>query len=350
MKSLKVGIIGCGKIAQKAHIPAFKLIPGVDVYAVADINKNLLKKVARKYNIPHMFTDYKELLKEEVIDLVSICTPTPTHAKIALDAINAGKHVLVEKPLAINAKDAFEVVKAAKENNVKLCCVFNYRYFPAVRRAKKVIESGALGELVSVRGFTHTHFPVAWSRSTWFYYRGGVLYDFAPHLIDMLLWLCDVKPKSVYAVGGDFLKEAGFINYAQILIESDDKVILSADISWLTGTLMFLIDVHGTGGHLLLDVRYNHLTEFHGVPIPLDYVRDFKDRMISILHMFLQKTLFKGALAFYPQLIRDFVASIRMNRAPPISPERAAYVVAVLEAAEKSLTKREVIEINELIS
>ena len=98
VKTMKVGVIGCGAIAQRAHIPTFNSIEGVEVQAVCDINEEKAKKTAKKYKIKEYYTDYKTMLENPSINLVSICTPPNLHAEIIIEAARAGKHVLVENP------------------------------------------------------------------------------------------------------------------------------------------------------------------------------------------------------------------------------------------------------------
>ncbi len=346
---MRVGVIGCGAIARKAHLPALKSINNIDVWAVSDINRRVAERVAKKFNVPNIYTDYKELLKDDSIKTVIICTPSFSHAEIAIESARAGKHILVEKPLAMNIKEAVEIIKATKDNNVKLCCVFNYRYFPAVQNAKEKISSGSLGNIVSMYGVAHTHFPISWTRSTWLYHKGGALDDFGPHLIDMICWLNGSEVKEVYAMGGDFLRTMNFINYIQILMRFENRSLSIADISWLTGPFLFTINVHGTGGHLNLDVRYNHLEEIHGVPTPLDDLRSFKRKMITIAKDIISKAFFKGALAFYKQIYEDFFFSIEKGGEPPISGEEGLRVTAISEAAKISIKEKRPIYLKDLI-
>jgi len=346
---VRVGVIGCGTIARRAHLPALKSIDHVEIWAVADVNRKAAERVAKKFNIPNVYADYKDLLKDETIEAVSICAPSFSHAEIAVESAKAGKHILVEKPLAMNVKDAVKVVKSAKEHNVKLCCVFNYRYFPAAQKAKEIITNGNLGDIVSIYGIAHTHFPISWTRSTWLYHKGGALDDFGPHLIDMICWLNESEVEEVFALGGDFLGTTNFINYIQILMKFKNRSLAVADISWLTGSFLFVIDVHGTGGHLRLDVRYNHLEKFHGMRTPLDDFRSFRTRMTTITKDVISKKFFRGALAFYKQIYEDFILSIEKGIKPPITGEEGLRVTAISEAAKISLAENRPVNISDLI-
>ena len=100
METIRVGIIGAGGIAQYGHLPAFRNTPGVEVVAIADINEKKLAHVAEKFGIPRRFTDYREMLEQADIDAVSICTPNYHHREMSINSLNAGKHVLCEKPVS----------------------------------------------------------------------------------------------------------------------------------------------------------------------------------------------------------------------------------------------------------
>ncbi|MFX0068130.1 MAG: Gfo/Idh/MocA family protein, partial [Candidatus Hodarchaeota archaeon] len=336
---MNVGIIGCGAIARRAHLPAFKSIPNIEVISVADLRCELAQKVSKEFYISKYSEDYKEILGDPSIDIVSICTPTPTHYKIVLDAANSGKHILVEKPMCMTSKESLEILEALKENGVKLCVVHNYRYFSAVQNSLKRINSGYLGRIVSIQGRGLTHFPVGWTRETWFYESGGVLYDFAPHVVDLALFFSNDKPVTVSAVGGTFL-QGDFLTYAQIQIGFNNGTAANVDVSWLTGTFLFDINVHGTGGLTSIDVRGNHSYELHGIPTPVDDIRNFTRKMISTAKGVLRRNLLIGPLSLYYPLIRDFIESIQKNRKPPVTPEDAANVVAVLEAAKVSIERK----------
>jgi len=345
---LRVGIIGCGAIARRGHLPAFKAIKNVEVDSVADIDKDTALRVSKEFNIPKYYLDYKEILNDPSIDLVSICTPTPTHCQIILEAAQSGKHILVEKPLCLTVEEGRKILKAVKENDVKLCVVKNFRYFPAVKKTLERIKRGYLGRLVSIQASALTPFPVVWTRATWLYHKLGVLADFAPHLIDLILLFADSEVTRVNAFGGDFLNTVDFINYAQIQMEFKNGTLATADLSWLTGTSISCINIHGTGGHIFLDVRNNYFYELHGIPTPIDDFKSFSQKFFKTVKGVLSKELLIGQLGFYFPLIKEFIKSIEENRKSPITPEEAFKVVQVLDAARLSLEKKSVIKVGDI--
>lgn len=140
-----VGIIGVGGISGYVHLPGLQLCPQAEIVALCDSNADLLKQRAEQYNVAHTFTEYRDLLQHPGVDAVVIATPTIMHAPIALAAIAAGKHVLVEKQLAMNYAEAVQMYEAAKQAGVVHMTAFTYRFVPAMRYLKYMLGQGTIG-------------------------------------------------------------------------------------------------------------------------------------------------------------------------------------------------------------
>ncbi|QQG38503.1 MAG: Gfo/Idh/MocA family oxidoreductase [Candidatus Woesearchaeota archaeon] len=187
----KFGVIGCGKVAER-HIEAIKNIPNASLVAVADIDIERAKKFANGYNVKAYY-DYKELLKDPQIDVITICTPNSTHPKIGIDAAKAGKHVLTEKPIGTKLEEAEELIRVCKKYNKKLGVVKQVRLNPAVQLIKDAIEEDKLGRILSA------NVTIRWNRNENYYKTfpwhskkdldGGTLVTVASHYIDILQWL-----------------------------------------------------------------------------------------------------------------------------------------------------------------
>ena len=348
---MKVGIIGAGAIVRRGHLPSWKRLQSIEVSTIADVNEILAKNIAKEFNIPRYSKDYQELLDDPSIEIVDIATPTPSHSEIVLKAIKKKKHILVEKPLAFSLKEAKEIHQALKGKNLKLNIVQNYRYYRSVAKVKERLESGRLGKIVSMNGLALAHFPVSWTRSNWLYHQGGVLYDFAPHLVDLVLWLHSSQPKNVTAFGGDFTKKnMEFITHAQILIEFEDSSTATMDVSWLTGTNLLRLNVHGTGGHVFLDVKDDIFLEIHGTATPLHNIRRFIREIKSVVRGLITGNFFKGPVGYYHLLLTDFIKCITDDLPPPTPVEQGLMVNAVIEAAQKSIETKKAIEIQSILS
>jgi len=201
-KILKVGIIGCGGIANGKHMPALAKIPEVQMVAFCDIVQERAQEAAKKYGVDgaKVYTDYKELLKDESIDVVHVCTPNKSHADITVDALESGKHVMCEKPMAKTSRDALRMVEAAKRTGKKLTIGYQNRFRSDSRYLKKFCSEGGLGEIYYAKAHAIRRRAVP----TWGVFLneeeqgGGPLIDIGTHALDLTLWMMDnYSPKCV---------------------------------------------------------------------------------------------------------------------------------------------------------
>ncbi|MFN3422824.1 MAG: Gfo/Idh/MocA family protein, partial [Armatimonadota bacterium] len=146
MSKIRVGLIGVGSIAQAAHIPSLKSL-GVTIVAVADAVEERAKQIAEQHGIPNAYGDYRQLLKRDDVDAVVISTPTSTHYPIVTAALKAGKHVLCEKPPAMNEREAEKMAELADQQKLVLMYALQNRYRNDTRALKKLVEQGELGEI-----------------------------------------------------------------------------------------------------------------------------------------------------------------------------------------------------------
>lgn len=348
---MKIGIIGAGAIARRGHLPICRTIPEIEVAGIADLDESLARRVAEEFKIPKYCSSCDELLQDDSIELVDICTPTPTHLDMVKMAIEKQKHILVEKPLAASLKDALEIQSLVQKDGTKLCVVQNWRYFPAVIAAKERISKGYLGSIITLHGTGLVPFPTHWTLNTWPYQQGGTLYDLGSHLIDMIFWMKDFAPvKKVYASGGDFTQgNMDFVNYAVINIEFEDGSIAIADISWVSAMMLkFTLDIQGTGGGIFLDARNNVFAETRGFSTPFDDIGYFLKKMWKVGTGVINGNYFKGANLGYKPLILGFLHSINGDGEIPVPVEQAVMANAILEAATKSILEGKPICIKEL--
>jgi predicted dehydrogenase len=149
--ALSIGVIGVGVIGN-AHIRAYMSQKNVEVVAVADVNREALKSVSERFGIEEAFTDYRDLLRLDEVEAVSVCTPPFNHARITCDAASAGKHILCEKPMAMNSREAEAMVQASRAAGVVLgVCSARSRFSPHVELAERYLSEGRLGKVYYVR-------------------------------------------------------------------------------------------------------------------------------------------------------------------------------------------------------
>ena len=204
-----IGIIGFGGIAKAAHATGYKKLPDwCEIVAAADIEpERLTEAQSDKWNIPHVFTDYKKMLEMPEIDAVSVCTPNYVHMQPTLDAFAAGKHVLCEKPMAINATQAKQMVAAAQAANKKLQIGYNLRFGAGAQAARRAAQEGLLGDVYFARARALRRRGVP----GWGVFidkekqGGGPLIDIGVHITDMTLWLMG-HPKPIAASGQTYTK------------------------------------------------------------------------------------------------------------------------------------------------
>jgi len=189
MPTLKAAIIGAGLIATKKHIPAFLKQKGkVELVALCDLNREAAQETARRFGIPRVYTDLSAMLLEERPDLVDICTPPKTHAAVAVEAMSRGCHVLIEKPMAVNVAECDEILRASRENNVKVCVAHSDLFYPPFLRARELVAQGAIGDFTGMRIFLSTPTDYMTSRENHWAHRlpGGVIGEAGPHAVYML--------------------------------------------------------------------------------------------------------------------------------------------------------------------
>ena len=206
---VKVGIIGCGGIANGKHMPSLKKVPDCEMVAFCDIVVERAEKAAKEYGTPDakVYSDYKELLKDPEIDVVHVCTPNRAHSFITVDALDAGKHVMCEKPMAINSAEAQKMLDAAKRSGKLLTIGYQNRFRPDSAYMKQEAEDGTFGEIYYAKATALRRRAVP----TWgvflneYEQGGGPLIDIGTHALDLTLWMMNnYKPK--YCVGTTYHK------------------------------------------------------------------------------------------------------------------------------------------------
>ena len=208
-KKTRVAIIGCGGIANGKHMPSLQKVESCEMVAFCDIIPERAEKACAEYGAPgaKVYTDYRELLKDETIDVVHVCTPNRSHSVITVDALEAGKHVMCEKPMAINSAEAKKMLDAAARTGKLLSIGYQSRFRPDAIFMKKEAEAGTFGDIYYAKATALRRRAVP----TWGVFLneeeqgGGPLIDIGTHALDLTLWVMDnYKPK--YCVGTTYHK------------------------------------------------------------------------------------------------------------------------------------------------
>ena len=191
-KTVRIGIIGCGGIANGKHMPSLRQIPGVQMVAFCDIIEERARKAKQDYGTPDaaVYTDYRKLLEDKTIDVVHVCTPNRAHSFITVDALHAGKHVMCEKPMAINAAEAKKMLDAAKETGKLLTIGYQSRQRADAQYMKQECLAGTFGDIYYAKATAIRRRAVP----TWgvflneYEQGGGPLIDIGTHALDLTLW------------------------------------------------------------------------------------------------------------------------------------------------------------------
>lgn len=215
-KKLRVAVVGLGM--GRVHIEGYQAHPDADVVAITDLNEKRLQEVAQKYGIATQYTSFEAMLAEEALDIVSIATPNKFHKAHTLAALRAGCHVLCEKPMAMSAQEAREMLDVAEEMNKRIMINFSFRFTEQSMALKEQVEAGVLGDIYFARSVWHRRRGVpglihagirkgAYKFGNWFMQKsmsgGGPLIDLGVHRLDLALWLMDY-PKPTWVMGSTY--------------------------------------------------------------------------------------------------------------------------------------------------
>lgn len=321
-EKLKYGVIGTGNIAIGKHLPGYSMLEDVEIIAACDIDETKLKNVGKKFDIKNLFTDYNKLLEMKEIDMVSVCLPNYLHAPVTIKALKSGKHVHCEKPMAINEKEALEMLAAKNETGKKLMIGLNNRFTPESIFVKKYIDDGNLGDIYYAK--------CGWIRrrglpaSEWFQNKelsgGGPLIDLGVHYLDLVLYFLNypdttsvtsrayknfggTQVSQLYAYPGS--KPDWKYNVEDLIagfIELENEVSVAFEISWASNIEKdeCFYEIYGTKAN----IKYNNgdLKIFSVI-----------NGQFADIQPLIEPDLYKG------NEFKHFVNCIRNNQEPSIS-------------------------------
>lgn len=225
MIEIKIGVIGAGRWGKK-HIDEYSKMKNVNLEWVSDLNEDDLKTCQEKYKISNITNDYNEVINSDV-EAVSICTSNKTHYEIGKKALNAGKHVLIEKPLTENSKDAYELVDIAEEQNKILAVGHIFRYNNAINHVKKLIKNNFFGDLFYLR----LQWTIQWRPDIYPDKQLDIIFDMMPHMYDIMNYLTGLWPEKITCFGKAFMKN-DLEDTAFIICGFPNNIITHTEISW----------------------------------------------------------------------------------------------------------------------
>ncbi len=201
MDKLRVGVIGMGRFGE-LHGAAYKRMDSVILTALSSRKQEHAERMGEKYGAK-AYTDYHELLKDPEVDAVSICVPPGAQKEIAVSAMKAGKHVLLEKPVAVTMEDALAIAETTKITGVTAMVGYVERFNPSLRRTKALIQNGKIGQVYKVSSRRASKFGV---KPDWVFSEVGMMIHNVGHDLDILRWLIEDDVESVFAMGGSYMR------------------------------------------------------------------------------------------------------------------------------------------------
>jgi predicted dehydrogenase len=359
MEQLGIAIIGCGGIALANHLPGFALCPETTVVALCDSDPATLEKAGAKTGIKHLYADHRELLKREDVHAVVIATPNFTHAMISLDAAAAGKHILCEKPLALNLADAVAMAKAADAANVRHMTAFTYRFVPAMRYAEHLVRRGDIGTPYHFRAQRFQDWgdrPLGW-RQVRNLAGTGELGDMMSHRIDYAHLLVG-KTRRVVAEMRNVVQTRGGKPS-----DVDDWVGMLAEFGDVSGVLestkLATAVGEGHGGKDVVEVNGSEGTIVYSTQTPLELrVGHHGDKELKVVAVSREFLVWPGskrdpkvgdpiATFRYDQNF-EFVDAIRQQRACRPTLWDGAWVAAVMDAVVVSANERRWVDVEKV--
>ena len=349
---LRIGIIGCGGIANGKHMPALKKQKDVQMVAFCDIIEERAVKAAKDYGTPDAktYTDYKKLLEDKTIDVVHVCTPNKEHSFITIDALEAGKHVMCEKPMAKTYAEAKAMLDAAKRTGKKLTIGYQNRHTPQALYVKQACEEGVLGDIYYANAIALRRRAVP----TWGVFLnedeqgGGPLIDIGTHALDLTLWcMNNYRPKMV--VGTKYRKLADQTQTANAWGDWDPKEFTVEDSAF-----GFVVMENGATIILQSSWALNILDaneaafRLCGTKAGADTVDGARINGVKYGRQYVEKpALNAGGVAFYDGTsaspsdldMAQWINAIRTDSDPCVLPEQALCVTRILEAIYTSSAK-----------
>lgn len=258
---VKLGLIGAGRVARTRHLPVLASIPDVEVIAVADHNPPHLKDVANRFNIKHRYLDFIELLENPAIEAVAVCVPAEFHVEVALAALDAGKHLFIEKPLALRADECDRLIERAGQSPRKAMVGFNMRWHRLVRQAREIIEQQRLGPLELIRTAFTSPIRSRQNVPEWRKRRelgGGALVEMAVHQFDMWRFLLQSEVEEVAVMSRS---DQWDDNTATMTARMANGLLVSSLVSQSTSDSNE-VEVYGKAGRLKLSCYRLYGLEF----------------------------------------------------------------------------------------
>jgi UDP-N-acetylglucosamine 3-dehydrogenase len=312
MQRINVGVIGLGKMGA-LHARAYSAMEDVTLAAVCDVEQEIKKKAAAKYGATPYAT-FEEMLKKESLNAVSICVPTKFHHRIGMAAINSRVNTLIEKPIASDVKEADELITLAKKRSVALMVGHIERFNPAVRLARELIRSNAIGKVITLSARRVGPAPPK-------LVGVDVVLDLAVHDIDVMRYLTGKETIKVYAesAGSVGAGRKGAPDNAFIVLKFKNGIIGTIETNWITPKKIRELSITGTDGVIELDYILQEV-ELHKAPAKTSTRNDYSDFLLHYTEGITEKSIVIKKEPLEEELTH-FIGCVRSGKNPTSSGE-----------------------------
>lgn len=317
MKQTNVGVIGVGSMGHN-HVRIYSELENANLVAISDMVRGTLDKVSKEFNTVG-YVDYDNILQIDDIEAVNICVPTVFHHDVVMRAIEAGKNVLVEKPIASKLNEAEEMITAADDAGVILATGHVERFNPAVRVAKRLLDDNVIGEVVTANSKRLGPYPPR-IRDV------GVAIDLAIHDIDIFNYLFESKANTVFANMSSKLKNCEFEDHAEIMTKYDNGILSILETNWLTPYKKRQLNITGVDGIISVDYGKQTVTLYK------------ENNQVENVKVENKEPL--------KEELRSFVNSVQNKTEPEVSGKDGYEALRIIDAAMKSAKNKTLIYLN----
>ncbi|MDD5679522.1 MAG: Gfo/Idh/MocA family oxidoreductase [Kiritimatiellae bacterium] len=349
---IRWGVIGCGGIAARRTIPEFKkMVSNAELVSVMDASAERARAVAQQFGIPHWCATEKELLKQPV-DAVYIATPQNIHARQVIQSAKAGKHILCEKPIAISLREVDRMEAACRKANIKFMLGFCMRNNVYHKKARELVQSGALGKMVMGRAELTCWYPPipgAW-RQDIAISHGGALIDMGTHCLDILEWI--MATRIVEVTGFQDLRTHAYPtpieDTSTILVRFGNGAhgMIDNYFNIPDAAAQNSLELYGTKGSLIGQGTIGQDPTGKMFSILQSDAVDYSANQVRNLTVQRQEYRLEG-IGLYGQMIDIFSRCIMDNTAPPVTLADGRHSVAVVLAIYEAIRKRKVVKVRE---
>ncbi len=334
MEKVKIGIVGLGWVAQVFHLPLLTKFTDAEVMAICDKDKSRVRMIADRFNVPHSYYDFEQMLADEELDAIMVCTSTDAHLPVTMAALKAGKDVFVEKPIARHYSEAVQMTEMAKQHKRKLMVGMNNRFRPDTMILKSFVEKGELGKVFFSKA--------GWLRklsndNPWITRKekagGGVFLDLGIVMLDLNLWMLDFPP--VESVNATMYKHKtkSVEDSCFAFLRMKNGVTLSLEVSWSlkAGEDYFYCDLFGTDGSAMIN--------------PLRIHKQLHDNLVNVSPAKAETpyNLYKKS---YENELKHFVGAVRGLHTVISTGDEAVHRMKIVEAIYQSAQKGKEIKLH----